>query len=260
MFKKSNPVQTAWASLRKGFFAVAVFSLFLNLLMLAGPLYMLQVYDRVLTSQNVDTLIALTLLLGGVFVVVACLDLIRMRILGRLAARFEIAVGIPVLGAAMRRRVQGESEAGENLVEDVNGFREFISGTTLTAFFDAPWIPIYLLVLYVLHPYLGLLGLAGAITLTIMALINNARARAPMQNASQTRVRSDALFNTSDRNAELVQALGMKSDLVRRWTALQIDAHKHKTRVADRIAGFSVMSKTIRMGLQSAILGLGAAL
>ncbi len=260
MFQKSNPVKSAWGSLHKGFVAVAVFSLFLNLLMLAGPLYMLQVYDRVLTSQNIDTLIALTLLLGGVFIVVACLDLMRMRILGRLAARFEMSVGAPVLGAAMRRRVQGEGKAEENLVEDVNGFREFISGTTLTAFFDAPWIPIYLMVLYVLHPYLGLLGLVGALTLTFMALVNNARARAPMQQAAEARGRSDALFKTSDRNAELAHALGMKSDLVRRWTALQADAHQYKIRAADRIASFSVMSKTIRMGLQSAVLGLGAAL
>ncbi|WP_170506059.1 type I secretion system permease/ATPase [Ruegeria arenilitoris] len=260
MFQNSNPVKTAWGSLRKGFVAVAIFSLFLNLLMLAGPLYMLQVYDRVLTSQNIDTLIALSVLLAGVFIVIACLDLMRMRILGRLAARFELSVGAPVLGAAMRRRVQGEVEAGENLVEDVNGFREFISGTTLTAFFDAPWIPIYLMVLYVLHPFLGLLGLAGALTLTLMALINNARSRGPMQQAAQARGRSDALFKISDRNAELVHALGMKSDLVRRWTALQTDAHQHKTRAADRVASFSVLSKTIRMGLQSAVLGMGAAL
>ncbi|WP_170394630.1 type I secretion system permease/ATPase [Ruegeria arenilitoris] len=260
MFQNSNPVKTAWGSLRKGFVAVAIFSLFLNLLMLAGPLYMLQVYDRVLTSQNIDTLIALSVLLAGVFIVIACLDLMRMRILGRLAARFELSVGAPVLRAAMRRRVQGEAEAGENLVEDVNGFREFISGTTLTAFFDAPWIPIYLMVLYVLHPFLGLLGLAGALTLTLMALINNARSRGPMQQAAQTRGRSDALFKISDRNAELVHALGMKSDLVRRWTALQTDAHQHKTRAADRVASFSVLSKTIRMGLQSAVLGMGAAL
>ncbi|RBW63362.1 type I secretion system permease/ATPase [Ruegeria sp. A3M17] len=260
MSQQTNPVKTAWGSLRKGFVAVAFFSLFLNLLMLAGPLYMLQVYDRVLTSQNVDTLIALSALLAGVFVVVACLDLMRMRILGRLAARFELNVGAPVLGAAMRRRVHGEAEAGENLVEDVNGFREFISGTTLTAFFDAPWIPLYLLVLYALHPYLGLLGLAGAVMLTIMALINNSRAREPMWSASQARGRSDALFSISDKNAELVQALGMKSDLLRRWTSLQAEAHQHKTRAADRVASFSVVSKTVRMGLQSAILGLGAAL
>ncbi|MBO9447039.1 type I secretion system permease/ATPase [Ruegeria sp. R14_0] len=260
MFQKANPVKSAWGSLRKGFVAVAFFSLFLNLLMLAGPLYMLQVYDRVLTSQNVETLIALSALLAGVFVVIACLDLMRMRILGRLAARFELSVGTPVLSAAMRRRVHGDTKAGDNLVEDVNGFREFISGTTLTAFFDAPWIPIYLLVLYVLHPYLGLLGLAGAVLLTVMALINNARARTPMQSASQARGRSDALFNTSDKNAELVHALGMKSDLLRRWTSLQTEAHQHKTRAADRVASFSVISKTVRMGLQSAILGLGAAL
>lgn len=260
MLQKANPVKTAWGSLRKGFVAVAVFSLFLNLLMLAGPIYMLQVYDRVLTSQNADTLIALTLLLAGVFVVIACLDLMRMRILGRLAARFEMSVGAPVLGAAMRRRVQGDAATGENLVEDVNGFREFIAGTTLTAFFDAPWIPIYLLVLYVLHPLLGLLGLAGALILTIMALINNARAHQPMQQAAEARGRSDALFRTGDGNAELVHALGMTSDLVRRWTALQIDAHRHKTRAADRVASFSVLSKTVRMALQSAALGLGAAL
>ncbi|WP_298849275.1 type I secretion system permease/ATPase [uncultured Ruegeria sp.] len=260
MLQKTNPVKAAWRSLRKGFVAVAFFSLFLNLLMLAGPIYMLQVYDRVLTSQNSDTLIALSLLLAGVFVVIACLDLIRMRILGRLAARFEMTVGTPVLASAMQRRVQGEAATGENLVEDVNGFREFISGTTLTAFFDAPWIPIYLLMLYVLHPLLGLLGLAGALMLTAMALINNTRAHQPMQQAAQARGRSDALFRTGDNNAELIHALGMKSDLVRRWTALQVDAHNHKSRAADRIASFSVMSKTVRMGLQSAALGLGAAL
>jgi len=225
MFKKPNPVKRAWSSL-----------------------------------QNMDTLIALSLLLVGVFVVTGCLDLMRMRILSRLAAKFEFNVGEPVLNAAMRRRVKGEAAPGETLVDDVNGFREFISGTSLTAFFDAPWIPLYLIVLYVLHPYLGLLGLAGAVVLTIMAIINNARAQTPMQQASEARARSDALFQTSDTNAELVHALGMQGDLARRWRALQGAAHIHKTRVADRVASFTVLSKTIRMGLQSAILGLGAAL
>ncbi|WP_298914283.1 type I secretion system permease/ATPase [uncultured Roseobacter sp.] len=260
MFQKSNSVKKAWGALRSGFAAVAVFSLFLNLLMLAGPLYMLQVYDRVLTSQNIETLIALTLLLGGVFVVIGCLDLMRMRILNRLGARFELEIGEPILAAAMRRRVQGHSVAGENPVDDVNGFRDFISGTTLTAFFDAPWIPIYLALLYVLHPLLGLLGVSGAVVLTLLALINNARAQTPMQDAAFARGRSDALFQTSERNAELAHAMGMKSDLARRWSALQAQTQIFKTKASDRIATFSVISKTIRMGLQSAILGLGAAL
>ncbi len=260
MFQKKSSVKTAWSSLRGGFFAIGFFSLVLNLLMLAGPLYMLQVYDRVLTSQNMDTLIALTLLLGGVFIVTGLLDLMRVRILNRLGARFELKIGAPLLQASIRRRLQGKSGAGDNPAADITGLRDFISGPTLIAFFDAPWIPIYLAVLYMLHPYLGALGLAGALTLTILALINNSRSADVMQDASRARSRSDALFTTSEQNAELVHAMGMNGDLARRWTALQLDAHALKTRVADRIASFSVLSKTIRMALQSGMLGLGAAL
>lgn len=260
MFTPHTSVQKAWRDLRGGFGAVALFSLILNLLMLAGPLYMLQVYDRVLTSQNVDTLIALTILLGGVFSVTGILDLMRTRILNRLGARFELTVGEPVLRAAMRRRIHGKSAAGDTPVEDINGFRDFISGSTLTAFFDAPWIPIYLVILYALHPYLGLLGLGGAATLTILALINNARSQSLMVQAADARGRSDALFRTSERNAELAQSMGMKSDLARRWNVLQRQTHDYKMRAGDRIASFSVLSKTLRMGLQSLTLGLGAAL
>ncbi|WP_299866836.1 type I secretion system permease/ATPase [uncultured Roseobacter sp.] len=260
MFQKNSTVKSAWSSLRGGFFAIAFFSLVLNLLMLAGPLYMLQVYDRVLTSQNMDTLIALSLLLAGVFIVTGLLDLMRTRILNRLGARFELKIGAPVLQSAIRRRLQGKVAAGDNPAADITGLRDFISGSTLIAFFDAPWIPIYLGVLYMLHPYLGALGLAGAVLLTILALINNTRASDVMQDASHARSRSDALFTSSEQNAELVHAMGMTGDLARRWTALQHDAHRLKTRVSDRIASFSVLSKTIRMGLQSAMLGLGAAL
>ena len=260
MFQKKSKIKSSWASLRAGFAAIAVFSLVLNVLMLAGPLYMLQVYDRVLTSQNMDTLIALSILLVGVFIVSGLLDLVRMRILGRLGARFELNVGQPILKSAMRRRVQGKSGHGDNPAADITGFRDFISGPTLTAFFDAPWIPLYLGVLYILHPLLGALGLAGAVTLTILALINNSRSSDVMLEASEARSRSDALFTTSERNAELVHAMGMTGDLARRWTALQHDAHHLKMRVGDRISSFSVMSKTIRMGLQSGMLGLGAAL
>ena len=260
MFSKKSNIKKAWSSLRAGFVAIGLFSLLLNLLMLAGPLYMLQVYDRVLTSQNMDTLIALSLLLGGVFLVTGFLDFIRTRILSRLAARFELQVGGPILSASIRRRVQGGSSAADNPAADITGLRDFISGTGLVAFFDAPWVPLYLGVLYILHPLFGTLGLAGALLLTILALINNARAADVMQDAASARGRSDALFTASEQNAELVHAMGMRGDLTRRWTALQHDAHYLKTQVSDRIGSFTVMSKTIRMALQSAMLGLGAAL
>ena len=259
MFQKKSTVKSAWGKLRSGFVAIGFFSMILNVLMLAGPLYMLQVYDRVLTSQNMDTLIALSILLGGVFLVTGLLDLIRMRILSRLGARFELEIGAPILQAAIRRRVQGK-DSGDNPAADVNGMRDFISGPTLVAFFDAPWIPLYLGLLYVLHPYLGALGLAGALFLTLMALITNARTGDVMQDAAQARARSDSLFTSSEQNAELVHAMGMTGDLSRRWTALQHNAHHLKSRMSDRLASFSVVSKTTRMALQSGMLGLGAAL
>ncbi|MEM7719567.1 MAG: type I secretion system permease/ATPase [Pseudomonadota bacterium] len=259
MFQKKSTVKFAWGKLRGGFIAIGFFSMILNLLMLSGPLYMLQVYDRVLTTQNMDTLIALSVLLGGVFLVTGLLDLIRMRILSRLGARFELEIGAPILQASIRRRVQGKAN-GDNPAADVNGMRDFISGPTLVAFFDAPWIPLYLWVLYVLHPYLGALGLAGALILTLMAVINNARSASVMQATNHARTRSDSLFTSSEQNAELVHAMGMTGDLARRWTALQHDAHHLKARVSDRLASFSVLSKTTRMALQSGMLGLGAAL
>lgn len=260
MFRNISPVRHAWSSLSAGFLAIALFSMALNILALAAPLYMLQVYDRVLTSQNMDTLIALTLLLGGVFVVTGLLDWIRQRMLNRLGAKFELKVGVPVFNAAMRRKVEGNLSSSDNSIEDVNGFRDFLSGSTLLAFFDAPWIPVYIGVLYILHPYLGHLGLAGATVLTVLALINNARSHTTMMEAAEARRRSDTLYRAGEANAEIVHAMGMRSDLAQRWRDLQFEAHRLKTRVNDRISTFSVTSKTLRTGLQSAILGLGAAL
>ena len=259
MFQKKSTVRSAWRKLRGGFVAIGFFSMILNVLMLAGPLYMLQVYDRVLTSQNMDTLIALSVLLGGVFVVTGLLDLIRMRILNRLGARFELEIGAPILRSSIRRCVHGSAQ-NDKPAADIAGLRDFISGPTLVAFFDAPWIPLYLSVLYILHPLLGALGLAGASVLTLMALTNNARSASVMKDASEARNRSDSLFASSEQNAELVHAMGMTGDLARRWTALQLDAHHLKSRVSDQMAGFSAMSRSVRMALQSGMLGLGAAL
>lgn len=221
---------------------------------------MLQVYDRVLTSQSMETLIALSILLGGVFVVSGCLDFIRMRILSRLGARFELKAGTPILESVLRRKVQGAAKPGDNTIADVNAFRDFLSGSTLIAFFDAPWVPIYIAILFILHPYLGLLGLAGAIVLLVIALINSSISNKPMQKAANARQRCDGLFETSERNAELIHSMGMKSDLTKRWKLFQYDTSHFKTIITDRISTFSTISKTLRMALQSAILGLGAAL
>ena len=258
--KKINPVAKARSSMRRGFFAIAIFSLALNLLMLAGPLYMLQVYDRVLTSQSMETLIALSIILGGIFIVSGMLDFIRVRILNRLGSRFEVLAAEPILLSAMQQRISGQAKTGENLMADINAFRDFISGNTLLAFFDTPWVPIYLAILFVLHPYLGLLGVAGAIVLIIIALVNSSMSRQPMQETTNARQTSDGLFEACERNAELVTSLGMNSDLSNRWGQLNWETNRLKTWASDRLSTFFVISKTFRMALQSAMLGLGAAL
>ena len=258
--KKINPVAIARKSMRSGFFAIAIFSLALNLLMLAGPLYMLQVYDRVLTSQSMETLIALSVILGGVFIVSGALDFIRVRILNRLGSKFELLSAEPILFAAIKQKTSGKTKFGENLMADINAFREFISGNTLLAFFDTPWVPIYLAILFVLHPYLGFLGLSGAIVLIIIALVNSSMSRTPMRETAESRQTSDGLFDTCERNAELVTSMGMSSDLSKRWGQLNWETNRLKTWASDRLSTFFVISKTFRMALQSGMLGLGAAL
>lgn len=260
MSSQPTAVSQAFRSLKGGFAAIALFSLAINLMMLAGPLYMMQVYDRVLTSNSMETLIALSLLLAGIFIVSGLLDFVRMRILNRLGARFEERAGGAIFEAVMRRKVHGTAEAGDMVTNDLNAFRDFVSGSTLIAFFDAPWVPIYLAVLFMLHPLLGLLGLAGAFILFVLAMFNDGMSRRPMQQTAAGRRRSDGLFAMCERNAESIHAMGMNADLRKKWSLLQWTAGLSKTSATDRVSTFTVISKTFRLALQSAMLGLGAAL
>ena len=260
MSSQPTAISLAMRSLRGGFTAIALFSLAINLMMLAGPLYMMQVYDRVLTSQSMETLIALSLLLAGIFIASGFLDFIRMRILNRLGARFEAITGGPVFEAVMQRKVHGTAEFGDNTTSDLNAFRDFLSGSTLIAFFDAPWVPIYLAVLFILHPLLGALGLAGAIILFLLALGNDRASRNPMRETASGRQQSDGLFAMCERNAETMRAMGMNASLRRRWSYFQAATGLSKTTATDRISSFTVVSKSFRLALQSGMLGLGAAL
>ncbi len=260
MSHSPSAVTLALRSLRGGYFAIAIFSLAINLMMLAGPLYMLQVYDRVLTSKSFETLVALSLLLAGIFVASGVLDLIRLRILNRLGARFESRAGGPIFDAVMKRKVSGKASSGDVPTSDLNAFREFLSGNTLIAFFDSPWVPIYLAVLFILHPLLGVLGTFGALVLFILAFANDRLSRKPMARTLAGQKQADGTFAMCERNAESMLAMGMNADLRQRWSFLQASTNLLKTSATDRVASFSVVSKTFRLALQSAMLGLGAAL
>ena len=255
-----SPATLAFRSLRPGFTAIALFSLAINLMMLAGPIYMMQVYDRVLTSQSMETLAALTILLLGIFAASGFLDFVRLRVLNRLGARFEARAIGPIFEAAMQRKVQGRTDAGDSVSNDLNAFRDFVSGNTLIALFDAPWVPIYLAVLFFLHPLLGLLGTGGALVLFVIAYSNDKIGQEPTERAVAGRASADGIFAACERNAEVMRAMGMNADLRRRWSFLQSSTSLAKRSATDGNSGFTVLSKTFRLALQSGMLGLGAAL
>ncbi|MEM8686608.1 MAG: type I secretion system permease/ATPase [Pseudomonadota bacterium] len=245
---------------RVGLVGTAVFSMFINLLMLAGPIYMLQVYDRVLPSKSIETLVALSLLLIGLFIISGCLELVRVRLLSRAGSRLEARVAPAVFDASVRKRIASTNDDGADPLADLSSIRDFLAGNGLPAFFDLPWVPIYLVILALLHPVLGLLGSGGAVFLFGLAWINNQLTQAPTAKYAETINLGHVLAKAGQSNAEVLRAMGMAHSVRRLWLSIHRKADAFKTKATDRSGAFSVVSKTSRLALQSAALGIGAAL
>ncbi len=236
------------------------FSLVINLLMLAGPLYMMQVYDRVLASRSYSTLVALTVLVVGLLCFMGLLEVIRSRVLVRVGGRIDARLGGRVFDALIRRSLVSPNAEASQPLSDLKTLREFLSGTGPFAFFDAPWLPIYLGVIFLLHPLLCLVAAVGAALLFTIALVNELRTRKPQAEAGEQNARASAIASAGRRNAEVVGAMGMAGGLRRLWAARNDLALVQLARASDRAGTMTAMSKTLRLILQSAILGVGAAL
>ena len=251
------------AALRKcaGSFAMTgVFSLVINLLVLASPLYMMQVYDRVLASRSHDTLVALTVLVVGLLLFMGLLELVRSRVLVRVGARVDGLLSTRVIDAVLRRALARGATEGDAPLADLKSLREFLSGQGPFAFFDAPWVPIYLAVIFVMHPLLGYVATAGAVLLFAIALLNELCTRGPLSRAARQAGQSDDLADAGRRNAEALKAMGMEPGILRRWQGLHRKALRFQGMASDRAGAFSAATKSIRLILQAAILGVGAAL
>ncbi len=245
---------------RSGFIAVGTFSFFINLLMLSGPLYMMQVYDRVLTGRSISTLVALSVLVGILLLFMGILENVRSRILVRVGSQIDGRLSIPVFEAMLRRRLwRGRNENGQSM-NDLRTLREFLSGPGPFAFFDAPWVPIYLGVIFLLHPLLFLVSIIGAAILFGLALLSEKLTRTPLSASSELSSYGTSVADAAARNAESVQAMGMLSGLRQQWLALHQKALWQQRTASDRAGSLTATSKTIRLALQSAILGVGAAL
>lgn len=235
----------------------AGFSFFVNLLMLTGPLYMMQVYDRVLSSRSVETLIVITLLTIGLYLAMAGLDFARGALLARTAAEFEDRLKSVVFDGAIDA-TRTSALASEQPLKDLRQLRQFVASPALTAIFDAPWAPFFLAVIFMIHWALGAISVAGMAILLVFAVMNERASRAANEAAMRIAGEADRLAVASIRNAAALDAMGMRARLKRRWLKMSNDAGNDATRASDVIGAYSASSKAFRMLLQSAILGIGA--
>ena len=237
---------------------VGIFSFFANLLMLTGPLYMLQVYDRVLGSRSVETLVALSVLVVFLYGMMGVLDYSRGRIMGRVAARFQARLDRRVFDAVVRKAAIAPDQGTQTGLRDLEAIQRLMSSPVLMAVFDIPWTPFFLAGIWIFHPWLGALAVAGGVTLIIVTLINQMVTRQPLSEANRASVASEAMSMQIHGEAEMVQAMGMRDAAFARWRQLRDKALREQIRSADLGGSFSSATKTFRLFLQSAMLGLGA--
>ena len=240
------------------FWAVGLFSVFANLLMLTGPIYMLQVYDRVLGSGSVATLIALTSLVAFLYGIMGLLDHARGRIMARAGARFQAGLDRRVFDAVLRMAAQRPDDGSISGLRDLETVQRLMTSPVMMALFDMPWVPIFLLGITLFHPWLGYLALGGGALLVLLTLANQIFTRIPVAQANQARAGADALASHIRTEAEMVQAMGMRDAAFERWQQARDAVLTRHLHAADLGGSFGSATKTLRLFLQSAMLGLGA--
>ncbi len=255
--QQPTPLDDALREARRGLLVVAALSLFLNLLALASPLYMFQVFDRVLASGRIETLVALTLIAAFALLCLGALDVIRSHTLARISGWLDRVLARAVLKASVQETLAGRAIGGQGM-SDLAQLRGFINSQAVFPIFDAPWTPVFVAVIWLVHPWLGMLALISAALLFGLALANELVTRAPLAGASQAWLTAQRRYETALRNAEVVQAMGMLPALLSRW---QVDHERvldGQARASDRTGWIFGTTKFVRLFVQIAILGLGA--
>jgi ATP-binding cassette subfamily C protein PrsD len=239
--------------------AIALFSGMSNILMLTGSLFMLEVYDRVIPSRSIPTLVALLVLAGGLYAAQGIIDAIRSRILVRIGNSLDETLSLRVYDAIVRLPLTlGVRSEGAQPIRDLDTVRGFLSGTGPIALFDLPWLPIYLGMCFLFHTYIGLAALSGAIILVALTLLTEMLTRRPTRSATQFAAARSTLMEASRRNAEAITAMGMTARIAQHWSDLNRSYVASTARASDVAGGFGAMSKVLRMMLQSALLAVGA--
>ena len=244
---------------RSAFIGVGAMSCMINLLYLTGSLFMLEVYDRVLPSRSVPTLVGLAILAGGLYMAQGVLDLIRGRILGRIGTSLDEALNASVFDTIVRLPLMvGARNEGLQPLRDLDNIRSFLSSMGPGALFDLPWLPFYLAICFAFHVMIGLTALVGAIILVSLTVLTEYLSRAPAREAMGLAARRNDLAATSRRNAEVLVAMGMAGRLTKRWGEANQNYLAGNQRASDVTGGLGAIAKVLRMTLQSAVLAVGA--
>mgnify|MGYP001121164232 CR=1 FL=1 len=238
---------------------VAIFSGFVNALLLTGPLYMLNVYGSVLGSRSLETLVALSVLVAFMYLIMGILDYARGRIMGRIGAQFHADLDERVFNASMRAKATGlvlpEAVTGQR---DLQAVQQSITAPVAMAKFDLPWTAVFLFGIFIFHAYLGYLAIAGGALLVAIAIINQMSVKRPLENANVATLRSENMGEQLRSNADTIQALGMRGAAFQRWIGLRNKSLRAGIRAGDLAGGFGSVTKSLRLFLQSAMLGMGA--
>ncbi len=255
-----NELAQVLVSFKKTFRNIGVFSAIINILMLMPAIYMLQIYDSVLSSRNEMTLLMLTLIMLGAYVFLGALEYVRSFILIRVGAQLDMKLNKRVYTAAFEECLKkGDSNAGQAL-KDLTNMRQFLTGNALFAFFDAPWFPIYLTVIFLFHPALGFFALFGTTVIIVLAYINEKISHQPLSEANSMAVASTNVASNNLRNAEVIEAMGMLPNIQSRWYKLHSRFLSLQAEASEKAGVVTALSKSFNMALQSLILGVGALL
>src|SRR5215475_3053951 len=261
--RKQAPVRSelaqALAACRGAFYGTAVISGMSNILMLTGAMFMLEIYDRVLPSRSMPTLVGLLVLATTLFTALGILDAIRGRILVRIGGALDETLSGRVYDTLMRLplKIGARSDATQPL-RDLDAVRSYLSGLGPVALFDLPWIPLYLAICFIFHPLIGFTALAGAIILIALTLLTEILMRAPAEAATEAAIVRNSLAEASRRNAEALVAMGMAGRIAARWNEANRQYMHSQQEASDLGGGLGATSKVLRMMLQSGVLAVGA--
>jgi PrtD family type I secretion system ABC transporter len=257
--EKPSELSAALAACRSAFIGTALISGMSNILMLTGAMFMLEVYDRVVPSRSMATLIGLVVLAAGLYAALGVLDAIRVRILARIGGALDETLSGRVYDTLVHLPLRiGSRSEGNQPLRDLDAIRSYFSSLGLVALFDLPWLPIYLAICFAFHPLIGFTALGGAIVLIALTLLTETLMRAPSKAATEAAIARNGLADASRRNAEALTAMGMVSRMAQRWGEANRQFLQSQRRTSDIAGGLGAVSKVLRMMLQSGVLAVGA--